>query len=71
MSSTDRLEAERSTRAWDEYQEQRRAETVRGASGMGFWRLVWIVALGIVLANVISGASVSLFTWFAGWLTGQ
>ncbi len=31
----------------------------RRGSGMGFWRLVWIVAFGILIAQLIGG----LFLW--------
>lgn len=32
------------------------AESTRRAAGMGFWRLVGVVACGILLAQVVSGA---------------
>ena len=34
------------------------AEETRTAAGLGFWRLVWIVALGILIAEGIAGAIV-------------
>lgn len=44
---------------------EREATEVRAASGMGFWRLVWIVALGVLLAQAIAGGTVAVL----GWLT--
>lgn len=38
----------------------RAARESRIAAGMGFWRLSFVVAVGILIANVISGAAV----WF-------
>ena len=39
--------------------------SMRQTSGMGFWRLVLIVALGILLAQAASGAIV----WMVGKMT--
>lgn len=36
------------------------------ASGLGFWRLVWIVALGILLAQAIAGVAFAVFRFLAG-----
>lgn len=30
--------------------------------GLGFWRLVWIVAFGILISQAISGALIGLWT---------
>jgi len=38
----------------------------RGASGLGFWRLVWIVALGILIAQAIAGVVLAVVRALAG-----
>jgi hypothetical protein len=36
---------------------ERAARDTRGAAGMGFWRLTFIVAVGILIAQVISAVA--------------
>ena len=55
----DRREAELQ-RKYEDRIEDRRA---RSSAGMGFWRLAFVVAVGILLANVISSAVKVVFTY--------
>lgn len=44
-----------------EVRERARTEAeARRAAGLGFWRLVWIVAFGILLAGAIAGTVVTV-----------
>jgi hypothetical protein len=44
--------------------EEWRADEARRAAGMNFWRLASVVAVGILLSQLVSGA----VTWVLGYL---
>lgn len=50
------MEQAESTAAWDAYKGRREAELARAAAGMGFWRLVGVIATGIVAGLALNDA---------------
>lgn len=56
----ERFEADRGTTDVEEM----KWKALRGASGMGFWRLACVIAAGVLLSQLVSGA----VTWALGYL---
>lgn len=55
----DRMQREADARANAE-------RSARRAAGMGFWRLVWVVALGILLAQLVAAGVLALIRLATG-----
>lgn len=64
-SAARRAEYERERADSDAQQQKRWGEfAARRAAGLGFGRLVWIIACGILLAQAISGLAIAAFNAF-------